>query len=518
MISRALEAEILRLHHAEGWPIGTIATQLRVHHGTVRRVLAQAGVPAAVPAVRATLVDPYRAFILQSLEKYPSLRASRLYTMVRERGYPGAPDHFRAIVARLRPRPLAEAYLRLRTLPGEQGQVDWAFFGKMRIGRALRPLMAFVMVLSYSRMTFLRFYLNAAMGNFLRGHVQAFALFQSCPRVLLYDNLKSAVLERSGDAVHFHPRLLELAAHYHFQPRPVAPARGNEKGRVERTIRYARDAFFAGRSYRDLEDLNAQALTWCTGQAADRPCPEDRQRSVREVFAEERAHLLGLPENPFPTDELLTMQVGKTPYVRFDLNDYSVPHRHVRRTLTVLASEHTVRIVDGSELVATHPRSFDRAAQIEDPAHIEALVSHKRAARAHRAQDRLHHSAPSASALFVRAASRGAHLGVLTRGLLQLLDTHGAQALERAIQAALAEDAAHLGAVRHFIDQHARAEALAPPIAVALPDDPRVRELIVLPHSLRDYEQLTRKSDEREPDDPPDPSSDNDEPPSPGDA
>ena len=76
MISRALEAEILRLHHAEGWPIGTIATQLRVHHGTVRRVLLQAGVPAAAPAGRATLVDPYRAFILQSLEKYPSVKDS----------------------------------------------------------------------------------------------------------------------------------------------------------------------------------------------------------------------------------------------------------------------------------------------------------------------------------------------------------------------------------------------------------------------------------------------------------
>ena len=518
MIARALEAEILRLHHAEGWPIGTIATQLRLHHGTVRRVLTQASVPAAAPAVRAMLVDPYRAFILQTLEKYPSLRASRLYTMVRERGYPGAPDHFRAIVAQLRPRPAAEAYLRLRTLPGEQGQTDWAFFGKMRIGRALRPLMAFVMVLSYSRMTFLRFYLNAAMGNFLRGHVQAFAWLQSCPRVLLYDNLKSAVLDRSGDAIRFHPQLLELSAHYHFQPRPVAPARGNEKGRVERTIRYARDAFFAARSYRDLEDLNAQALTWCAGQAADRPCPEDRQRSVREVFAEERAHLLGLPENPFPTDELLAVEVGKTPYVRFDLNDYSVPHRYVRRTVTVLASEHTVRIVDGNELIASHPRSFDRAAQIEDPAHIEALVSHKRAARAHRTQDRLHHSASSASVLFVRAASRGAHLGVLTRGLVQLLDTHGASALERAIQAALAEDAAHLGAVRHFIDQHARAQALAPPIAVALPADPRVRGLTVRPHSLRDYEQLARKSDEHQPDDQREPTSDNDEPLNRGDA
>jgi transposase len=161
-ISRALEAEIVRLHEVEHWPVGTIATQLRVHHDTVRRVLAQAGVPP-VRAVRPSLVEPYLAFISETLAKYPTLRASRLYTMVRERGYPGAPDHFRAIVARLRPRPAAEAYLRLRTLPGEQAQADWAHFGKLAIGRALRPLMAFVMVLSYSRYLFLRFYLGATL-------------------------------------------------------------------------------------------------------------------------------------------------------------------------------------------------------------------------------------------------------------------------------------------------------------------------------------------------------------------
>jgi transposase len=229
MIPRALEAEILRLHHSEGWPIGTIATQLRVHHSTVRRVLAQAGVPVAQKTVRASMVEPYLAFIAETLAKYPTLRASRLYTMVRERGYPGAPDHFRAIVARLRPRPAGEAYLRLRTLPGEQAQVDWAHFGKFTIGRAVRPLMAFVMVLSYSRHLFLRFYLGAAMNYFIRGHVEAFAWYNSVPRVLLYDNLKSAVLERVGEAIRFHPTLLELAAHYRFQPRPVAVARGNEK-------------------------------------------------------------------------------------------------------------------------------------------------------------------------------------------------------------------------------------------------------------------------------------------------
>ena len=123
MIPRALEAEILRLHQVEQWPIGTIAAQLRVHHSTVRRVLAQAGVPAA-PKTRSSIVAPYLAFITETLAKYPTLRASRLYVMVRERGYPGAADHFRAIVARLRPRPAGEAYLRLRTLPGEQMQVD----------------------------------------------------------------------------------------------------------------------------------------------------------------------------------------------------------------------------------------------------------------------------------------------------------------------------------------------------------------------------------------------------------
>jgi transposase len=501
MISRALEAEILRLHATEHWPVGTIARQLRVHHDTVRRVLAHAGVPTHKP-VRASLVEPYLAFITDTLTKYPTLRASRLYTMVRERGYPGAPDHFRAIVARLRPRPAAEAYLRLRTLPGEQAQVDWAHFGKLSIGRAVRPLMAFVMVLSYSRHLFLRFYLGATMPYFIRGHVEGFRHFQGVARTVLYDNLRSAVLERRDEAIRFHPTLLELAAHYRFQPRPVAVARGNEKGRIERAIRYARDAFFAARRFRDVEELNAQALAWCQDAAAERPCPEDRSRRVREVFAEEQAHLLALPAVAFPCEEQVTVSAHKTPYIRFDWNDYSIPHTHVQRTLIVLASLERVRVVDGGEVIATHPRSFDRGAQIEDPAHIAALVADKRAARAHRAQDRLQHAAPSAKALFVRAAERGAHLGVLTRGLLPLLASHGAAALEAAIAAALAEDAAHLGAVRHFIDQHAHARGQRPPIAVALPTDPRL-PLSVQPQPLSDYQQLASATDDERTD--PDP-------------
>ena len=187
MIPEELEARILRLHHAEKWPVGTIAPRVGVHHSTVRRVLAQAGLRAGRESSRRSMADPFVPFIEATLKKYPSLTASRLYDMVRERGYPGGPDHFRVIVARYRPRKPAEAYLRLRTLPGEQAQVDRGHFGKLRIGQAVRQLLAFVMVLSWSRQVFVRFFLGAHMENFLRGHVQAFETFGGVPRVLLYD-------------------------------------------------------------------------------------------------------------------------------------------------------------------------------------------------------------------------------------------------------------------------------------------------------------------------------------------
>src|SRR5574337_67395 len=187
VIPADLSAKILRLHQAERWRVGTIARQLHVHRDTVRRVLAQAGEPALPSPLRPSRVDPYRAFILQTLEKFPTLTAARLFAMVHERGYRGSAEHFRHLIAGMRPRPAAEAFLRLRTLPGEQAQVDWGHFRHLQIGRARRPLMAFVMVLSYSRRIFLRFFLDARLDAFLRGHVEAFVAFGGVARVILYD-------------------------------------------------------------------------------------------------------------------------------------------------------------------------------------------------------------------------------------------------------------------------------------------------------------------------------------------
>ncbi len=494
-ISKELEARILRYHFVEHWGPHTIAAQLGVHHSTVDRVLSQAGMPKAERAPRTSIIDPYLPFIIETLEQYPRLTATRLYAMVQQRGYPGGASHFRSHVAQLRPRKPSEAYLRLRTLPGEQAQVDWAHFNYVQIGRAKRPLMAFVMVLSWSRQIFLRFYLNQRMESFLRGHAAAFTAWGALPRVLLYDNLKSAVLERREDAIRFHPTLLALSAHYHFEPRPVAVARGNEKGRVERAIRYIRDNFFAGRPWTDIDDLNAQADAWCAGPATNRPCPEDRSMTVREAFEQEYPQLLALPDNPFETDERVAVRVGKTPYIRFDLNDYSVPHTQVRRTVTVMASLTRVRVLNGSEVIAEHPRVYGKGEQIENPAHLEALVSTKRAARHHRGQDRLAQAAPSSRALLQRAAHRGTPLSRVTAQLVQLLDDYGAAELEHAIAEALKNDAPHPNSVRQALERRREQRNRLPPLVLTLPDNDKARNIVVRAASLARYDQLDTDTD-----------------------
>ncbi|HVS10036.1 MAG TPA: IS21 family transposase [Planctomycetota bacterium] len=489
------EALVRRLYHAEKWRMGTIARQLGLHHNTVARVLA-AGEEAVVAAQRPSRIDPYIPFIQATLERFPRLPASRLHEMVRERGYAGSASHFRHQVALLRPRPQAEAYLRLATLPGEQAQVDWAHFGSIKVGRAMRRLLAFVMVLSWSRMLFVRFFLDQRMASFLRGHVEAFATFGGVPRICLYDNLKSVVLEREGEAVRFHPTIAALAGHYCFEPRPTAPARGNEKGRVERAIRYVRTAFFAGRAVRDLGELNRQAHTWCQGQAAERRCPGDATLSVREAFEQERSLLVPLPGDAFPTDERVEVAVGKTPYLRFDLNDYSVPHDRVRRTLTVLASLETVRVFDRLELVATHARSFSRSEQIEHPEHVRALEQVKRSARESRGLARLSQAVPETRQLMRRLAERGKNLGSATHLLLGLLDLYGPQELALATREALAKDAPHPHSVRLVLERRARERNVPPPVPVRLPPDPRIRNLVVTPHDLAGYDRLGKETDD----------------------
>jgi transposase len=493
MIPSELAAKIRRLFHAERWPVGTIARQCGVHHQTVRRALLHDGVPLAALPNRRSKADPFVPFIVKTLEDYPGLHASRLYDMVKERGYDGGPDYFRAIVARHRPRKAAEAFLRLSTLPGEQAQVDWGHFGHIVLEGARRPLVAFVMVLSWSRWMVLRFGVDMRMGSFLAHHEAAFAALGGVPRVLLYDNLKSAVTQRIGDAVVFNETLLQFASHWRYEPRPCAPFRGNEKGRVERGIRDVRASFFAARTWTDLDDLNRQAERWCREVRGARKNPDDRSRTVADVFAEERAKLRALPDDRFPVADRVEVKVGKTPYVRFDGNDYIVPHDRVRRSLTVVATADTVRVLDGATEVSRLPRSWGKGRQVEDPALVAALAAEKARARASRGTNRVVTAAPSALRLIDRQAERGGNIGSTVARLGELLDAFGADELEIAVLEAIAADAPHVGAVRQVLDRRRREADQPPPVAVALPDDPRLRAVSVRPRPLGAYDQLKAK-------------------------
>ncbi len=490
MTPKDVQAEILRLFHTEKWRPGSIASALGVHYVTVKRVLEKEGIPPAKIQRRSKL-DPFLPFIRQTLERFPKVTAARLYDMACERGYEGKPSQFRAVVATLRPRRPREAFLRLRTAPADQGQVDWGHFGKIKIGNAERPLMAFVLVLSYSRAIFLRFFPGAEMSYFLEGHQQAFNRWQGCPRNLLYDNLKSVVVSRpTSSVVEFNEDFASFAAHYRFRAIPVGIRRGNEKGRVERAIRYVRTNFFAARHFDDLDDLNGQADRWATQNAMERPWPDDRNRTVREAYEEEQPLLLDLRETPFPCAHRHETRVRKTPHVRFDRNDYSVPHQYVGQRVTIHADMKQVKISLEGHLIAQHARSFDSQQTIETIEHSDRLVESKRRASKDRRTTKLFRLVANAEAFLKEAMARGYSAGQVTKELNLLLQSYGGRDVESAIQESLERGVSNVHAVRHVLEKNRLDSGEDPPLPLSLPDDSRLKDLTVIPHSLKNYDKL----------------------------
>lgn len=491
MIDPEVRVRIRHFFYAEHWKIGTIASELGLHADTVRRAIETERFRSSYP--RPSALDDYAAFLHQTLDQYPRLRATRLYQMVRDRGYTGSLVQLRRAVSRMRPS-VRESYLRLQMYPGEQAQVDWAHFGHVMVGRAKRALSCFVMTLSYSRALYLEFFFDQTMENFLRGHVHAFQFFTGQPRVLLYDNLRSAVLERRGAAILFHPRLLELSAHYHFVPQPCQVRAGNQKGRVERAIRYIRDSFWAGRTFTTLAECNRQAAQWRDAIAHERRWTEDDRRTVAEVFDQERSKLLPAPLHAFATDRIETVSSRKTIYVRFDLNDYSIPPEAVGKPLTLAASDTTVRILDGLAEIARHVRSYDRHQFVIDPAHQEALLKSKRRAVSAGRGGHLEQMVPEAKLLIDAAFAQGESAGRQTQQLLKLLDQHGAVAVQKAVREALERGTPRAYSVAFLLRRQPRTT----PLLVDLSGHPQAQSIDVRPHNLETYDELAQHQDHDE--------------------
>lgn len=486
-IRPALAAEIRRLFFAEHWKRGTIADQLSVHFDTVARVLGSFGPKAGTPRPDARVLDPYMPFVDQTLSRHPRLVATRIFDMIVGRGYSGSLKTLRRYVRTARPAPKNEVFLRVETLPGEQAQVDWAHVGKLAVPGGERALWVFVIVLAYSRAMWAELVFDLGVESLRRSLVRASAYFRGSPRQWLFDNPKGVVIERCGDAIRFHPALLDVAAHLHVQPTLCAPRRPTDKGKVERAIRYLKQRFFPARTFHSIAHGNAQLLEFITTIADERPHPRWPDRRVADAFEEERPRLLSLPDTLPETDIAVPVVADKTAFVRLDTNRYSVPAVYARRTLTLAADDETLRVLDGATVVARHPRSWGRNQIDELKEHRAALVEEKRRASDLKGRDRLRAELPDIDFLLSRWVDAGRNLGSMVGFTVKLLNAYGPAVLRDVVADMTARGIHDRGAMAILCEQRRRRCAGPPPIIVELGD--HVVERDVVPHDLGGYDE-----------------------------
>ncbi len=370
-------AEVLKLALVEGLSVRAIATKLKMARRTVRKLLGRAsGVAQPPKAPRATLLLPYEREIKRLLDDTPTMKAPAVLERLRPMGFQGGLTVLRGYLRRHRPGQRREAFLTLDFKPGAAVQVDWADFGFALPG-CPRRVSAFVMALCYSRYLYLEFVLSQQMGSFLRCMERGLRFYGGTTVADIFDNMKTVVKEHTLQATVFNPRFLEYARVRGFAAVACNKARGNEKGRVERPIGFVRERFWPGRRFKDLLDLNMQAIAWRDGFANNRE-HEVTGKVPSLVFRNEEQRLLKpLEDKPFETDDLDTTGVTKSFRVRFDRNLYSVPPRLVHQTVLVRANDAAVGIFLGPKQVALHPRSYRVGEDIEHPSHRKAALLEK---------------------------------------------------------------------------------------------------------------------------------------------
>lgn len=462
-----IEAEIRRLHHAEHWPVGTIAAQIGVHHDAVRHALLLDARPPLPPRPRKT--DLFVPFLRETLQQYPTVRASRLFDMAKARGYAGSYRRLREVVGELRPPKPREIFVHVTALVGEQAQIDWAHLGHHTLDGARRDLWVFVVTLAWSRAVWAEIVYDLSVHSLLRSLVRASNYFGGVTRQWLFDNPKTVVVERSGDVVRFHPLLLDLASAYHVDLRVCPPRKPQHKGRVERTIRYLRDRHFAARTFSTIELGNAELLAFVHTTAGERQHPDQPDRTVADMLEEERRHLLPLPAETPATDQIKPVSVDKYGFVRFDKNEYAAPG-HKRDTITLVASEKEVRLMDGLFAIARHRRSYGRRQRVGIELMAQALAEQRPSAPATSARARLIAAAPGMEPLFLRWLDAGRNMGSVTSRAIHFLDLYGrvvfAQAVDEMNERALID----VGALATLCDQRHRARRLRPPVQLVLGD------------------------------------------------
>ena len=277
------------------------------------------------------------------------------------------------------------------------------------------------------------------------------------PGTVVIDNLKTGVLSHPlGEKALFHPRYLDFAAHYGFEPRACNVRKANEKGRVENAVAYVKKNFLAGLELPgSLAALNTAARCWMDQIANLRIHGEARKRPI-DLFAEERPHLKPLPPLPADTSATRSVRVTNRCRVVLDTNRYSVPALYASARLTLKLFADRLCIYHGANLVATHPRSYERHRDFENPDHIKELLDQRRKARDAKLLLRFYSLSPRAEDYHRQLAQRRLNPRVHINKIVALADIYGEDNLARAIEDAFDSEAFSSEYIANILEQRQR--------------------------------------------------------------
>jgi transposase len=369
--------------HRQGLSISAIARDLGLDRKTVRRCIAHGLEPPVYGPrkPRPRLIDPFLPYLRERVAAYPSLTGRRLWRELRELGYEGGYTAVTDLLREIRPAPLPAFEVRFETPPGTQAQVDFAHFQVMFTDEpaVTRIVWLFSFVLGFSRLIWARFVLHQDLQTVLRCHMAAFAAIGGVPHEILYDRMKTAVIGETVGSIVYNRALIDFARHYGYQPKACRPYRAKTKGKVERPFRYIREDFFLARTFRNLDDLNAQLRHWLDTVANPR-LHATTQRVVSEAFAEEKPHLKTLPLAPFRSVLRLERRVSHEGMVSVGANLYSVPDATRKRVVEVHTLADEVRIFEDGALIAAHPVLEGRHQRRVAPGHrklVRAVERHR---------------------------------------------------------------------------------------------------------------------------------------------
>ena len=414
-----------------------VAAKMRLNVKTVRKWLEKPRYePRRKAPKRASKLDPYKDLIVAWLEKHPYTGEQLFQRLRREHGYTGGRTILHNYIVKVRP-VRHEAFLKLAFEPGDCLQIDWGTHGMLPVGGALRKLHYFAAVLCYSRLLYVEFFLSQSMECFLAAHRHALEFFESSPRRVMHDNMKTAVLERlPGQAPKFHPRYLDFAAHYGFKPVACNVAKGNEKGRVENAIGYIQKNFLNGLAISSLEALNLEARRWMEQVANVRQHRETGQRPC-DLFGAEKPRLQPLPLAGYDIAQSRRARASNRCQVSFEGNRYSVPFAHAGALLELRVEPETLTFYRHDKLIAQHPRCYGRGQDIDNPDHTSDLLKERKRGEDAALLARFLALTPKAEAYFGTLRQRDLHALGHARRILMLADIHGRDAVASALEEAL---------------------------------------------------------------------------------